>query len=82
MSTKSSIKRLIITKIKMLLVLIFVFYMIISLAAIILTPGDIRTLSPIEIFALALFLFHEQICVIIFLEVLKCTLLLIQMLSP
>ena len=56
--------------------------MIISLAAIILTPGDIRTLSPIEIFALALFLFHEQICVIIFLEVLKCTLLPIQMLSP
>ena len=42
----------------------------ISSAARILAPGEIRTLSPILIFALELFLFQEQICVITFLEVL------------
>ena len=43
---------------------------VISLADNILTPGDIKTLSPIIIDALESFLFQAQICVIIYFEVL------------
>ena len=54
----------------------------ISSADNILTPGDIKTLSPISILALVSFLFHEQICVMIFFEVLKWTLSPIKISSP